>query len=208
MPPKVNFDRDEIIHAGIEVVRKLGPHAITTRNIAREMGGSTQPIYRVFETIETLEAAIIRKAEEEAIKVMVNYNEDNRHFLSIGLGYFHFALHEPHLFKLVYMSETKPLFFSKDNDLREQLLNKMKEDKDLQNFSDETLHNLLRDMSIFSHGICTAFLISKDERIKNEYKEMLINMGFKLITYEHLKLNNIINEDEIKRRIHNEHNNS
>ena len=73
MPPRISFSKEEIIQAAIDVVRADGPNSASARSIAKRMGGSTQPIYRAFETIEDLGRELVAAAEEIAIRHMLEY---------------------------------------------------------------------------------------------------------------------------------------
>ena len=63
MPPKIRFDRDCIINAAYQLARKDGYEAINARAVAKEMGSSTQPLFRVFENMEKLKAEVYKKAQ-------------------------------------------------------------------------------------------------------------------------------------------------
>lgn len=52
MPPKPKFTREEIVAAALQVVRTRGLEALTTREIAAELGTSTRPIFTYFESME------------------------------------------------------------------------------------------------------------------------------------------------------------
>ena len=62
MPPKERFTRTTIIEAAYQLFLESGMNAITTRAIARAIGGSTQPIFSQFGNIEEVHAAVLDKA--------------------------------------------------------------------------------------------------------------------------------------------------
>ena len=52
MPPTVRFTRDAVLHAACQLMRREGMEALNARAIAKELGGSTQPIFRLFTNME------------------------------------------------------------------------------------------------------------------------------------------------------------
>ncbi len=208
MGPKVSFSQEEIIEAAINLIRKKGESALTARNIAAEMNGSTQPIYRTFGTMENLESELIKNISAIAQQYMYADKNSDEEFLSIGMGYFNFAEEEPELFKYIFMAGRMKFIHAYTENEKTGILKKMRIDKFLKELDDETLLNLLRDMSIYSHGLVSLFITGQNVITKELYLKLLEETGEKLVTYEILKKKNIINTDEIKRMIKNECNNN
>ena len=46
MPPKAKFTKNEIINAGLEIVRRDGFEALTARALGAELGSSARPFSR------------------------------------------------------------------------------------------------------------------------------------------------------------------
>ena len=59
MPAKVRYPRESIIAAAVRLVRHSGPEALNARALAKEMGCSTQPIFRVFDSMEQIHAEVV-----------------------------------------------------------------------------------------------------------------------------------------------------
>ena len=59
MPPAIRFTRESVLKAAFELVRREGPSALNARAVARELGGSTQPIFRLFSGMDELRFDII-----------------------------------------------------------------------------------------------------------------------------------------------------
>ena len=58
MPPKVKITKSDIIQTSISLIRNLGYDALNTRNIAKELDCSTQPIFSNFASMEELEKEV------------------------------------------------------------------------------------------------------------------------------------------------------
>lgn len=106
MPPSVRFSREAVLNAAYQLVRSEGPNALNARAVARELGGSTQPIFRLFASMDDLKQAVI----ELALKSWKDSLQSRIHsslfpYLSIGMSFLLFARDEPQLFKLLFMRD-------------------------------------------------------------------------------------------------------
>ena len=58
MPPKVKFQKEEIVRAALKVVREQGIDAVTAREVAKELGVSPRPIFTYYDTMEQLRSDV------------------------------------------------------------------------------------------------------------------------------------------------------
>ena len=106
MPPAIRFTREAVLNAAYELVRREGPSALNARAVARELGGSTQPIFRLFTGMDELRLEVIRLADENICqKMRNNARASHSPYLSICMTYLLFARDEPQLFKLLFMRD-------------------------------------------------------------------------------------------------------
>lgn len=106
MPPSVRFSRDAVLNAAYQLVRREGPDALNARAVARELGGSTQPIFRLFSGMEELRQAVIELALQTWKDNLQQRMQTSAFpYLTIGMGYLLFARDEPQLFKLLFMRD-------------------------------------------------------------------------------------------------------
>ncbi len=106
MPPSVRFSRDAVLNAAYQLVRREGPDALNARAVARELGGSTQPIFRLFSGMDELRQAVIELALQtwkDSLHARIQTSAFP--YLSIGMGILLFARDEPELFKLLFMRD-------------------------------------------------------------------------------------------------------
>ncbi len=106
MPPKVKFQKEEIVDAAFSVARKNGIDAVTSREVARELGVSTRPIFTYYETMEQLRRDIYERAKEHYRAYIERGSTGEIPFLGIGQQYVRFAKEEPELYKMLFL--TKP----------------------------------------------------------------------------------------------------
>lgn len=105
MPPKCKFTREEIIQAALEIARNDGTASITARALGDKLGSSPKPIFSVFENMEEVQAEVQKAAKAlYADYVQVGLHQEPA-FKGVGTQYILFAIKEPKLFQLLFMSE-------------------------------------------------------------------------------------------------------
>ena len=105
MPPKPKFTKEEIVAAALELVSEKGIEALTARELGARLGSSARPIFTVFNSMEEVQEAV----RAAALKRFESYAEKAMHyapvFKQVGMQMILFAMEEPKLYQLVYMSE-------------------------------------------------------------------------------------------------------
>ena len=105
MPPKPKFTKEEIIAAALELVSEHGIEALTARELGVRLGSSARPIFTVFNSMEEVQEEV----RAAALKRFESYAEKAMHytpvFKQVGIQMILFAMEEPKLYQLVYMSE-------------------------------------------------------------------------------------------------------
>ena len=105
MPPKPKFTREEIVATALELVSEKGMEALTARELGARLGSSARPIFTVFNSMDEVQEAV----RDAALKRFESYAEKAMHytpvFKQVGMQMILFAMEEPKLYQLVYMSE-------------------------------------------------------------------------------------------------------
>lgn len=105
MPPKPKFTKEEIVAAALELVSEKGMEALTARELGTRLGSSARPIFTVFNSMDEVQEAV----RDAALKRFESYAEKAMHykpvFKQVGMQMILFAIEEPKLYQLVYMSE-------------------------------------------------------------------------------------------------------
>ena len=104
MPPKVKFQKEEIVQAALNVVSKKGADAVTAREVAAELGVSTRPIFTWFDTMEELKAEIFALAKGRYREYIERGLTERIPFLGVWKQYLYFAKNEPELYKLLFLT--------------------------------------------------------------------------------------------------------
>lgn len=107
MPPKSKFTKSEIIEAALSIVRLEGFGALTARALGTKLGSSARPIFTIFKSMDEVQQEVViaaRKLYTEYVNRGLCQTEIPA-FKGVGMQYIQFALDEPKLFQLLFMSE-------------------------------------------------------------------------------------------------------
>lgn len=97
MPPVKRILKEDILRAAANVIHTHGETALSVRNIAKELGCSTQPIYSEFQNIDGLRAELIKYIRQRYLRFSFsNYKDFGQKFLA-------FASEEKELFRFLYL---------------------------------------------------------------------------------------------------------
>ena len=160
MPPKVKITKNDITYTAVDLIRKNGYEALNTRNIAKQLNCSTQPIFSNFTSMEELEKDIILYAYNIYLKFIENEIASNKYpkYKAFGMAYIRFAKDEKELFKLLFMSDRngKDFIPTVDYDQSIQIIMQANE------VSKDVATKIHLEMWAFVHGIAamsaTSFL--------------------------------------------------
>ncbi len=106
MPAPIKFSKDAILDAALELVRAGGPEALNARALAGALGCSTQPIFRVFASMEALRRAVLERAHalyRRQVEAASGPGSPYPPYKARGMAYIAFAREEPQLFRLLFM---------------------------------------------------------------------------------------------------------
>lgn len=166
MAPKKKISREDILVGAVRVIRRLGPSALTVRNIAGELGCSTQPLYSAFRNLEQLREELLVFIRETYLTAQCSsYKEFGRTFLR-------FAGEEPALFQFLYLRQRGPeeqLLEDVNGDLTVELLARNLE------MTREEAWEMHRRMQYYCYGmgtmIATSYRAMSQEEIDRELTE-------------------------------------
>lgn len=109
MPPKAKFTKEQITKAALEIVRAEKFESLSARALAKKLGSSSCPIFTAFENMEEVRQAVLENIRE-IYKGYVEKGLSKRPaFKGAGTQYILFAINEPKLFQVLFMSEQAEL---------------------------------------------------------------------------------------------------
>lgn len=151
MPPKNKFTKEQIIETAFEIAKEEGIDSITIRKIADNLGSSIAPIYVNFKDVEELKEAVISKIYGIGNSILQEQNTGDV-FLNIGIASVKFAKDYSVIFKDLILKNNGYLD-NYDEQLGNNIIQEMKKDEDLKEFSEEELKTLLMKMQVFQAGL-------------------------------------------------------
>lgn len=176
MPPKTKIPKELIITTAYEMTKESGIESVTAKAVAKQLNCSIQPVYWVFDTMDNLRNAIIQEAKKEYSKYLLTEIPNLTKYQSAGWNYIRFAKEQPHLFKLLFMTERQsntPISESSLDENKKYLLYLIKSDYDL---TDKQANELYVRLWLFSHGIATMIATKTVSLDNAEIGKMLMDV--------------------------------
>lgn len=108
MARKETITIDMILDTAFAMTREEGFSNVTARKVAAKAGCSTQPIFRVYQSMEELGSAVYERAVSFFQDYYSLYPRMGRTpFSNLGMAYIAFAREEKHLFELLFLNGGK-----------------------------------------------------------------------------------------------------
>lgn len=186
MPPTVRFTRDAVLHAACQLMRREGMEALNARAIAKELGGSTQPIFRLFTNMEDLHRELILYvARQFQAHAEADMAQSDSPYIQLCTTYLLYGRDEPELFKLLFMSDRISEGQYSDQTNFDLVFNIIKKETPL---DDETALRFFERTWLFIHGlavcIATKYIPCQDERYLISMVKEAYNAAVKMMNLE------------------------
>lgn len=186
MPPTVRFTRDAVLHAACQLMRREGMEALNARAIAKELGGSTQPIFRLFTNMEDLHRELILYvARQFQAHAEADMAQSDSPYIQLCTTYLLYGRDEPELFKLLFMCDRVSKGQYSDQTNFDLVFNIIKKETPL---DDETALRFFERTWLFIHGlavcIATKYIPCQDERYLISMVKEAYNAAVKMMNLE------------------------
>ena len=186
MPPTVRFTRDAVLHAACQLMRREGMEALNARAIAKELGGSTQPIFRLFTNMEDLRRELILYvARQFQAHAEADMAQSDSPYIQLCTTYLLYGRDEPELFKLLFMRDRVSEGQYSDQTNFDLVFNIIKKETLL---DDETALRFFERTWLFIHGlavcIATKYIPCQDERYLISMVKEAYNAAVKMMNLE------------------------
>lgn len=186
MPPTVRFTRDAVLNAACQLMRREGTEALNARAIAKELGGSTQPIFRLFTNMEDLHRELILYvARQFQAHAEADMAQSDSPYIQLCTTYLLYGRDEPELFKLLFMRDRVSEGQYSDQTNFDLVFNIIKKETPL---DDETALRFFERTWLFIHGlavcIATKYIPCQDERYLISMVKEAYNAAVKMMNLE------------------------
>lgn len=159
MPPKARIRKQDIVAAGLAIVKEQGADALNARELARQLGCSTQPVFSNYATMEELKTDVIEAANQLYQKYLEEGMKDPAYppYKASGMAYIRFAKEEKELFKLLFMRDRSGEHIVEKKDDMAGVIRLVEESTGL---AEQEAHLFHLEMWIYVHGIATMMATS------------------------------------------------
>ena len=188
MPPKAKFSREQIVKGAFDIVRKNGMSALTARRLGEALGSSARPIFTVFESMDEVIAEVVKSAKNLYASYVQRGLSSAPAFKGVGTQYIMFAVEEPQLFILLFMTVNGEA--NSDNVLPiidenyDDILLSVKNEYGL---NLDKAKNIYMHMWIYTHGIATMCATRTCSYTGDEISRMMTEVFIGLLKSEEKK---------------------
>ena len=105
MPRQPRFSKDDIVAAGLRIVRASRFEAISARALGKELGTSSSPMFTMFKDMNEVMDAIRTAAEKTFTTRMKGVTDYFPAFKEFGLRLVAFAKEDPNIFQMLFLGK-------------------------------------------------------------------------------------------------------
>lgn len=183
MPPKAKFTKAQITEAAFGILREEGMENLTARALGAKLGSSACPIFTAFANMEEVQQSAIAAAKALYKEYVEKGLSETPAFKGVGMQYIQFAVHEPKLFRRLFMTEqTTVPDFDRVLPLLDQsyaeILASITENYGVTNTAAQRLYSHLW---IYTHGIATLCATKMCRFTEEEISDFLTEVFVSLL---------------------------
>ena len=180
MPRKVQFTREMIIGAAINMVREQGPDSINARDLGAYLGCSSRPLFTAFRNMEELTDAVreeVSRQFAERVRIARDATDGGPAAKRMGMCIVGFAQNEPNLYKFIHWRGSKLVPFQ---ELSKIMTKQYQTDYHL---SDEDAVAFFDHMMIFNMGLCSLITNGMRQFAQGEVERILLEQFTATLAY-------------------------
>ena len=154
MSPRIKIQKEDILRAAVDIVRRKGEGALNARDLAAALNCSTQPIFSNYATMDLLRQAVLGEAYA-LCQAHIREEQEKGEFppyKASGMAYIRFAQEEKELFKLLYLCDRGGAPLPEDDAIGAQAHETVQNHTGL---SPELTKLFHLEMWVYVHGIAT-----------------------------------------------------
>lgn len=105
MPRQPRFTKEDIVAAGLRIVRASGYDAVSARALGKELGTSSSPMFTMFKDMNEVMDAIWTAAEQSFVDHMNAVTDYFPAFKEFGMRLVRFAKNEANIFQMLFLGK-------------------------------------------------------------------------------------------------------
>lgn len=175
MPSSPRIPKETILKHALEMLIRDGYSSLNIKNVAKEIGCSTQPISWHFGNMEGFRNALTEYALDYANQKMLSSAKGMSAFSNVGIEYVNLAFDEPNLFRYLYMSGDSGYHaggFNVFTSVGENAL-MVEQIADQLGIPVENVGTFFRNTMIYTHGLACFIASGLVNATKEEINEMI-----------------------------------
>ena len=173
MPATIELSKEHIVKVAVKMVNDNGWDSINARSLAKKLGVSTKPLYRIYNNMDEIKEDIYKEISRQYDEFITSRVDNKKALITLFIAYVEFAQEYKNLFISLFLSNNLK-WQSFENVLDEKwnqstiinLVNK-------HGYSFDEAKTLFMNLWLYANGLAT--LIATNE-IKVDEKEILVRL--------------------------------
>ena len=118
MPAIVNLTNERVVQIAVKMVNDHGWNSINARSLAKELGVSTKPLYRMYKSMDEIKNEIYKEIYRQYDEFINSRIDNKKALLTLSVAYVEFAKEYKNLFNSLFLSNNLANRFNKNKKLR------------------------------------------------------------------------------------------
>ena len=180
MPRKVQYSREMIIDAAIEMVRAKGADSINARDLGEWLGCSSRPLFTAFRNMEELIDAVRQEVSQrflQRVRAARDADSPVPAAKRMGMCIVQFAQNEPNLYKFIHWTGEQMLDVK---ELSHIMATQYQIDYQL---SDDDALAFFDHMMIFNMGLCSLITNGVRRFTREQVEQILLEQFSATLAY-------------------------
>ena len=180
MPAIVNLTNEKVVQIAVKMVNDHGWNYVNARSLAKELGVSTKPLYRMYKSMDEIKAEIYKEIYRQYDEFINSRIDNKKALLTLAVAYVEFAKKYKNLFNSLFLS----------NNLKWQSLENVLDEKWNQStiinlvnkhgYSFEEAKSVFMNYWLYVNGLATLIATNDIDIDENELLIKLVRM-YKLL---------------------------
>jgi len=173
MPRVIEISKENIVKASVKLINKDGWNALNARSLAKVLGISTKPLYRIYSNMESIKTDVLQEIYRQYDEFINSRIDNKKALLTLCIAYVEFANDYKNLFISLFLSDN--LKWQKIEDVFDEkwnqgtIINLVSK----HGFSFEEAKELFLHMWLYANGLAT--LIATNQ-IKLDDEKIMLRM--------------------------------
>lgn len=176
MARKKVITKEGLLQGAFELVRDSGKEGLSARILAEKCGCSTQPIFRIYDSMGELYHDLFNVCTDFFADFYRNAPQKNdTPFVNLGMAYIVFAKKYPNLFKIIFIEENssgKSMYDLVNGGDSDFVINEIRK---LKGASQNDTSVIFMNMWIFIHGIACMVLRDDFDMTDAEIEQLIVS---------------------------------